>query len=254
MSFSKIGIIVQARMNSSRLPGKVLLPFYGEKNILQIIIDRLKLSKYQFPIVIATSNAVIDDAIEALAKSEKVNCFRGDEENVLNRFISCSKHYNFDKIIRVCADNPFIDVDFMDELIRKSSEIDFDYYSFLVNDDLPAIKSHWGIFTEFVSVKALEKVKTISDEKIHHEHVTNYIYEHPMDFKVFWEKAPFMIYGITDVRFTIDTKEDFLQMAQLWSLLVERGITANFRRALEILNEFPDIKNSMLERINFNTK
>lgn len=63
-----------------------------------------------------------------------------------------------------------------------------------------------------------------------------------------------MIYGITDVRFTIDTKEDFLQMAQLWSLLVERGITANFRRALEILNEFPDIKNSMLERINFNTK
>lgn len=90
----------------------------------------MKLSKYQFPIVIATSNAVIDDAIEALAKSENVNCFRGDEENVLNRFISCSKYYNFDKIIRVCADNPFIDVDFMDELIRKSSEIDFDYYSF----------------------------------------------------------------------------------------------------------------------------
>lgn len=123
------------------------------------------MSKYQFPIVIATSNAVIDDAIEALAKSENVNCFRGDEENVLNRFISCSKYYNFDKIIRVCADNPFIDVDFMDELIRKSSEIDFDYYSFLVNDNLPAIKSHWGIFTEFVSVKALEKVKTITDEK-----------------------------------------------------------------------------------------
>lgn len=254
MSISKIGIIVQARLNSTRLPGKVLLPFSNGKNILQIIIDRLKSSNYQFPIVIATSNAVIDDAIEALAKSENVNYFRGDEENVLNRFISCSKHYDFDKIIRVCADNPFVDIDFMDELIRKSSEIDFDYYSFLVNVDLPAIKSHWGIFTEFVLVKALEEVKTITDEKLYHEHVTNFIYEHPMDFKVYWEKAPFKIYGITDVRFTIDTKEDFLQMAQLWSLLVERGITTNFRNALEILNEFPDLRNSMLEQIKLNSK
>jgi spore coat polysaccharide biosynthesis protein SpsF len=250
----KTGIIIQARVGSTRMPGKVLLPFSKEKNILQIIIEKLKKSIHHLPIVVATSTSSGDDKIESLAKSENVNCFRGDEDDVLNRFISCAKENSFDKVVRVCADNPFLDVELMDELISKSAEIDFDYYSFLVADNLPAIKTHWGIFTEMVALESLEKVNSLTNEKLYHEHVTNFIYGNPLIFKVYWEKAPSNVYGITDIRFTIDTPEDFGIIQRIWTVLEERGNTANFRGALKVLDEFPDLKKSMHEQIIANSK
>lgn len=250
----KTGIIIQARVGSTRMPGKVLLPFSKGKNILQIIIERLKKSKHHLPFVIATSTSAGDDLIESLAKSENVNCFRGDEEDVLDRFISCAKKKGFDKIVRVCADNPFLDIELMDELISKSIGIEFDYYSFLVDVDLPAIKTHWGIFTELVSLESLEKVKSMTNEKLFHEHVTNFIYQHPKVFKISWEKAPPTVYGITDTRFTIDTPGDFELMQRIAAVLAERGNTPNFRNALLILDELPDIKKHMKEQITANSK
>ena len=104
------GIIVQARTGSTRLPNKVLLPFYKEQCILDIILQRLKTLKY--PVVVATSSHPNDNKIVKAAKKNNVQIFRASEENVLERYIDCAIENNFSNIIRVCADNPFIDTYF----------------------------------------------------------------------------------------------------------------------------------------------
>ncbi|CAN5267474.1 glycosyltransferase family protein [soil metagenome] len=250
----KTGIIIQARTGSQRLPGKVLLPFDGEKNILELIISRLKRSIHGLPIVVATSISESDNAIAMVAEAEGVLCFRGDEEDVLKRFIDAAVENEFSRIIRVCADNPFLDLRLMDELISKSGEIEFDYYSYLAADDLPAIKSHWGIFTEIVSLSALNKAEELTNSKTYHEHVTNFIYENPDKFKVYWEKAPKEIFGQKDFRFTIDTSADFDLMKKIWNILSDRGVSHNYVEALKIVMEFPGMQNEMKNQIKINSK
>lgn len=248
------GFIIQARMGSTRMPGKVLLPFAGNKTILEIITERLLASSFQLPVCIATSVSPNDDAIAAFAKNAGVLSFRGSEDDVLDRFTGAAKENNFRQIIRVCADNPFLDTELLDELIRFSLENPADYASYEVAENLPAIRSHWGVFTEMVSLDSLEKAAALTNEKFYHEHVTNYIYGHPEIFRCAWKKAPEEVYGKTGIRFTIDTPEDFSLAQRIWSVLEERGIPINFRHALKVPDEFPEMRAMMQEQIRVNSK
>ncbi|MDB4710952.1 hypothetical protein OAF16_04405, partial [Flavobacteriales bacterium] len=106
---SETGIIIQARTGSTRLPNKIILPFYKEKGILELIVERI--NKYtDIPIVVATTKNPKDDAIVKIASKNGVGCYRGSENNVLSRFIETAKKNNFKNIIRICADNPFLDI------------------------------------------------------------------------------------------------------------------------------------------------
>lgn len=101
-----ITFMIQARVGSTRLPNKILLPFYQNKCILQLLLDKLR-QVDGTNIVIATSKAPQNDAIEHLAKQENVLCFRGEENDVLQRFIDAAHAFDAERLIRICSDNPF---------------------------------------------------------------------------------------------------------------------------------------------------
>lgn len=100
-----ITFIIQARLGSTRLPGKILLPFYEGKSILELMID--KLSVVSKNIVLATSTNELDNGLELFAKKHCIVCFRGDENDVLSRFIDAASENDVRHLIRVCSDNPF---------------------------------------------------------------------------------------------------------------------------------------------------
>ena len=113
---NRIIAIVQARMGSKRFPGKMLEKL-GDHLILEWVITRLKRSKYISEIIVATSNLNIDDKIKNISSMMGVKCFRGDENDVLGRFTEAARKYNAYWVVRVCADNPFIDPIEVDRLI-----------------------------------------------------------------------------------------------------------------------------------------
>lgn len=204
---SKIGFLVQARLGSTRLPQKIIRPFFQGKSILELMVEKLK----QFPeaeIIIATSLLEQNNKIENLCNNLGVNCFRGNENDVLKRFIDAAQKFSISKIIRVCSDNPFLDIDAIDKLLEMSKISDADYISFDIAGT-PSIKTHFGFWTEYVTLGALKKVQAMTDESIYHEHVTNYIYSHPDSFNIKWIKVASEIADRKDIRLTIDTQNDF---------------------------------------------
>ena len=118
---SYTAMIIQARVSSTRLPEKILMPFYDKYCCLELLVERIK-PAIDIPIIIATSSNKKDNAIESLSKKMNVLCYRGDEHNVLKRFIDCAKQFNLKNIIRVCSDNPFLnaaDLDWTTLLLEK---------------------------------------------------------------------------------------------------------------------------------------
>lgn len=101
------GIIIQARTGSTRLHNKILLPFYGEQRIIDILIGNIKQACAGKTIVLATTDRPQDDILEEVAREAGICCYRGDENNVLDRFIQAAAEFNLDRFIRVCSDNPF---------------------------------------------------------------------------------------------------------------------------------------------------
>ncbi len=251
----KIGIIIQARLGSTRLPNKILLPFYEDKCILDILLTNLqKLDGTE--IIVATSDNPTNDILAEYLKKKKIEYFRGDENNVLERFICAAKKYDIDGIIRICSDNPFMDVSGLITLIDKAKNNTFDYIGFRVNEK-PSIKSHFGFWAEYVSLNALERVRTYTDEKVFHEHVTNYIYTNPDNFTIEWINAPTFLEGREDIRLTIDTKEDFEIAKQIYNHLVGSvHLDENFSIAniISYIDENPNIIYLMKLQIKNNTK
>ena len=111
-----IGAIVQARMGSTRLPGKVLRPIAG-RPLLAHVIGRLALLRHRIVVVVATSSEPRDDVVATYCKSLEVPCFRGSEHDVLGRYVACARAYEFEHVIRLTADNPFTDIEELDRLI-----------------------------------------------------------------------------------------------------------------------------------------
>src|SRR5437762_1211651 len=126
MSSSELGIIVQARMGSTRLPGKVLMQV-GDRPLLQHIIDRSKKIKRPNKLVIATSNLPKDDAIANFCQERNVEVFRGDESNVLDRYFRCAQKFHFKHIVRLTADNPYFDYDELDYLFGSYQDAKAEY-------------------------------------------------------------------------------------------------------------------------------
>ena len=216
---SKTKIIIQARTGSTRLPQKMILPFYENEGIFSLILNRLTSNFNKEDIILATSSNPNNDVLVEIAERYGVNYFRGSEDDVLQRFIDAAKEFSADNIIRVCADNPFLDVFYIELLLEKFEQFDCDYLSFMTSDGTPSIKTHYGFWAEAVKLSALEKVKLFTDEKLYHEHVTNFIYANRDKFDVnFFEIIP-EIDRHKDVRLTIDTQVDFDVQKEIFNKL-----------------------------------
>lgn len=208
-------IIIQARLGSTRLPQKMILPFYQDKNILSILIEDL-LENSNTPIILATTTNPNDDKIVEIANKHNIGVYRGNENNVLERFIKAAEQFNIDNIIRVCADNPFLQTSYVNELVTEiEKHKDLDYISYTLDNKTPTIKSHIGLFAEATTYNTLKKVATLTTEKLYLEHVTNFIYGNK-NFNIRLIPTANIFFNRLDLRFTLDTHEDFNLLKDLY--------------------------------------
>jgi len=196
----KVGIIIQARMGSTRLPGKVLKQI-GNKTLIEHIIFRLEKLKNSVKIIIATSDLKIDDELERFCKINNLACFRGSELNVLERYYLCAKENEFDHIVRLTGDNPFTDIVELDSLIDIHLKNNSDYSrSFAV---LPK-----GVGSEIFTFDSLEQSYKYGFKDNHLEHVNEYIEENEEKFKIS-ELHVIKEKNRPDISLTVDTPEDY---------------------------------------------
>lgn len=216
-----ISIIIQARTGSTRLPNKMIKPFYYDKSLLEIVILRLK--EVGIPIIVATTENPNDDLIEEIAHSQHVNIFRGSENDVLSRFIEAAKKFNVSKIIRVCADNPLLDIEGIVKLKDSFINSEVNYWCYATSDNLPSIKTHYGFWAEGVTLETLLKVQNLTSDTIYKEHVTNYIYSHANQFSIHYDLINPEIEK-NELRLTIDTKRDFELIKKIYSELIDNEV------------------------------
>lgn len=219
----KVGIVIQARLGSTRLPGKMLLPFHDGLGILELILVRLSELK-NIPIIVATSTLERDDAIIEISEKHGFSHFRGSENNVLDRFIQAAKNFELDGVIRVCADNPLLDIKALKQLIDTFQSNSSEYTAFFTSQGKPSIQTHYGFWAEAVRLDALLKIAQSTEDPIFLEHVTNYIYKHPESFTI--QKIPISdsIENESNIRLTLDTKEDFSLLQDIYNSLLKNGL------------------------------
>lgn len=212
----KDGIVIQARSGSTRMPAKILLPFDGERRIIDILIDNLRRDNPGIPVILATTVNPADDVLEEVARQHGIECWRGSEEDVLDRFIGAAEHFGIDLVARVCSDNPFLVTSSFSNLFDLQGATGADYAAYAFPDGRPTIKSHLGLFPEVVTTKALKRVSAISQSKLDHEHVTIGIYTRPEEFSSAFLELPDFLQERTDLRLTLDTPEDFVLLQELY--------------------------------------
>lgn len=247
------GIIIQARMGSTRFPGKILKQFYGNKTLIEIILENLHKVE-GVKIIVATSTDKNNDQLETFLKRKGELVFRGSENDVLERFIKAAEANNVDGIVRICSDNPFLDWHGVEQLVEKANNCNADYIGFRINDK-PSILTHFGFWGEFVRLSALKNVfETTDAETPAHEHVTFHIYSHPNDYKCEWINGPDFLQGRDDIRLTIDTPEDLVSALKVYSGLKEKNDNFSLYDVVAYLDAHKDIKQSMISNIILNKK
>lgn len=195
-------IIIQARMGSSRLPGKVLMPL-GESSVLDYVVTRCRKVTPIIDVIVATSRNELDDPIVEWCRKAGVFCFRGSEEDVLTRFIEAAYMYNPDYVMRVTADCPFIDYDSAMEAIQVMVAKPSDLLAYSNYSLFPR-----GLPIELIAYSALRHINNSGPELRHREHVTYYANEYPDKFtRTFIEVPPALRYP--QLRITLDTVEDY---------------------------------------------
>lgn len=212
----KVLAIVQARMGSNRLPGKVMKPIGGHP-MIYYTLTRLKRSRYIDQIVLATSDKKADTPLAEFGQSLGFNVFRGDEDNVLERYKKAKDLYQGDIIVRVTGDCPLIDPVIVDHTITQFMMEDYDY----IRLDVPNTFIR-GFDVEVFSKEALDKTYNIvcvqndldrEDYKPFREHVTYYIYKHLDEFNVGCMKGKDE--ALSSINLSVDTLEDFNRVKKL---------------------------------------
>ena len=240
-----LGIVIQACTGSNRLPNKMLLPFYSSKGVLELLLEELINNFNYLPIIVATTENMRDDKIIELCLKHKINYYRGSESNVLERFIEVGNKFNLTKIIRVCADNPFLSMDDLYVLIQKFQNLDLDYLSFQTSKGVPVIKTQYGFWAEGVTLQALKKIQKNTNSLIYLEHVTNYIYENLQKFNAEFINIDSFIEQHNYIRMTLDTHEDYLFLKEIYNEYVILK-----ERTLKSLIELVHTNKTWLEKMN----
>ncbi len=226
-------IFLQARIGSTRLPGKLLYNIYENKTILEIILERFNylIPKYIDKIIICTTENTYPKLKNLLYKNTEI--FIGSEENVLERFVFCLKKYPSDVIIRATADNPFVSLGHLIISLKKHIENQNDLTHFL---NIPI-----GSGVEIISPKPLLVAYSNANKTHHFEHVTPYIYENKNIFKVS-ELFPNEFYNRNDIRLTVDEKDDFILAQKLYEKITKRHKYFSLKNIINTIDITPELK------------
>ena len=227
----KATAIIQARMSSTRLPGKVLMEVMG-RPLLSYQIERLRFSKRIDEIIIATTTNKEDDPIVELAHKEGLKVFRGLEDDVLDRYYQAAKKYKADVVVRITGDCPLIDYEVTDQVINRFLNGDYDI---VCNTKPPTYPD--GLDTEVFSFTALEKAWNEARKAYEREHVTPYIHESGL----------FQVSNVTndidlsDERWTVDEPEDYELITTIIKDLGANGEYFGVNEILAYKKQNPDL-------------
>ena len=230
-------IVVQARMSSSRLPGKVMMPILG-KSLLHRMIERLQMIRHQALIVIATSEEPSDDIVELEAENTGVPCFRGNLNNLLDRHYQTAKKYNADTVLKIPSDCPLIDPRIIDQALDFyfSHTGEFDFVSNLHPATFPD-----GNDVEIMAMACLERTWNEASRQLELEHTTPYIWENPKKFRignVIWDSGK--DYSMSH-RFTIDYQADYDFVNRVFEELYPSNPDFSCEDILALLDDKPEI-------------
>ena len=218
-------------MSSTRLPGKVLMKLDKKHTVLDYLINQLKHSKLLGKIIIATTNLEEDNAIVNFAKKNKIEYFRGESDDVLDRYYQCAKNFSSDNILRITADNPLVDPTVIDDLIINYQKSSCDYASTNLARTYP-----FGIDAEIFSFNTLEKTWKNAILPSEREHVSPYMKKNSKIFKQFNLRNKIKV---PLVRLTIDREVDLELFRIVISKITDRPILMN--NILELYNNEPKL-------------
>lgn len=233
--------VIQARMGSTRLPGKVLLPILG-RPMLSLQIERIKRAKLIDQIVIATSGHPSDLPIQQFAQENGILCIRGAVDDVLDRYYQAAKRTQAEHIVRLTGDCPLSDPDVIDAVVRHHVRHHEDYTSNVHPPTYPD-----GFDVEVLTMRALQEAWNNADAASEREHVTSY----------FRRELPHVARGnishdsdVSDIRLTVDEPEDYEVVKRVFEGLVAMGTGFGLSDVLALLQDHPDISklNSAIER------
>jgi len=232
MREKKIVAIIQARITSTRLPGKVLMEIEG-KSMLWHVLNRLKFSKKLDDIILAIPNTKENDILEKFAKDNKVRYFKGSEEDVLSRYYETAQKFNCDPIARVTSDCPLIDPEVVDLVVEKYLDLGADYTSNTIKKTFPR-----GLETEVFSFRILERAYTEAKNDLEREHVTLYFVKYPEIFRlvnVVNEK------DLSYMRWTVDEAKDLEFVREVYRRLYKEGKIFSMKDIVSLLKKYPEL-------------
>jgi spore coat polysaccharide biosynthesis protein SpsF len=231
----KILCLVQARMGSSRLPGKMMMKLSG-KTLLEWVLQGVSLSQKIDQVVLCTSENVENDILARTASNLGYEVFRGSESNVLERFVKASEKFGADIVVRVCADNPLINGLIIDKAIDHLIATECDY----TFNHIPKVDNGYpdGLGAEVFRNSVLMKVYEKAEDASSKEHVTSYIWNNKSSFKIESCIAPAEI-RFPEVKLDIDTMEDFQKISALIEHMKKNGLEVN--QAVSVCKAYLDL-------------
>lgn len=230
----KIGVIIQARMGSTRLPEKVMKNIQG-KTILGHVIERVKQSTLIDEIIIATTTLNKDSVIETESLNHGVKVFRGSEDDVLSRYYYAAKENDLDVVIRITSDCPLIDPNILDKVINCYLENNYEVVS-NTGSEIHDRTFPRGLDTEIFSFKILEYAFHNANEKYQREHVTPYIYENTDKKYCYKNDVDYSKY-----RWTLDTEEDFELISEVYNHLYKGEHDFYLEDIVQVFEQYPTL-------------
>lgn len=232
MAEGGIVAILQARTSSSRLPGKVLAPILG-RPMLGMQIERVRRSRAIRRLVVATSDRPEDAPVAALCASEGVDCFRGNLEDVLDRFYQCARQFDAAHVLRLTGDCPLADPELIDALAAMYFERDVDYASNCRPPSLPD-----GLDAEIFGMQALTQAWHEATDPFEREHVVPFIVRRPERFRTAnWSWTE----DLSSMRWTVDRTADLEFVRRVYESLYPASPAFGFREVLTLVRERPEL-------------
>jgi spore coat polysaccharide biosynthesis protein SpsF len=231
---NNISVIMQARMTSKRLPGKVLISIC-DKPIISHIIERLGTCNNISDIILAIADTKQNGVLEEYAKSIDCHFYRGSENDVLLRYYRTAEAFEVDTIVRITSDCPLVDPKIIDEMIDSYSSNTFNYMAVGIQGNFPR-----GLDAEVFSFETLKKVNIQAHLPYEREHVTPYIYQHPELFAIRFIEAQGKLRR-PDLRLTVDTEEDLRFVKEIFKRLYNNGNIFSIEKVIDLLDEHPEL-------------
>ena len=226
-----IGCIIQARMGSSRLPGKVIQKIDSTSMILDYVINQVKYSKRIEKIIVATTNLIEDDMICEHLDSQKIEFFRGSSEDVLDRYYQCAREFSIDIIVRITADNPLIDPNIVDLVVDEYKNQKCDFATNTIHRTFP-----YGTEVEVFSFEILEKAWKNAKKPSEREHVTPFIKDPNNGFILINTEYQ---EDRSHLRYTVDRIEDLKLVKEIVKNIPTRPIL--IQDVIELYKKRPEI-------------